>query len=132
MESGEDTRIVFIRVRDTCGITVLQQNQAIAMNNSDLLQCVFLSLDIVSHSLVAAMPKPTKTSLDTEAVPIRPQMLLKRFNVVEAVLIHAGVGDHTRGRRGGAPCTNYGYWSQCVECLIRHDCTSSDTIHKPF
>ena len=59
MEAGEDTRVVFVRVCDTCDNPVLQQNQAIAVYMSDWLHCVFLSLDIERCSLVAAKLKPT-------------------------------------------------------------------------
>ena len=60
---------------------------------------------IESRSLVAAMLKPTKTVQGTEAVEIRHQMLHKAFNVGEAELMCAGMGethaitlcDHTRG-----------------------------------
>jgi len=45
MESGEDTHVVFIRICDTCDNAVLQ-NQAITINMSESLNCVFLSLDI--------------------------------------------------------------------------------------
>ena len=58
MDSGEDTHVVFIRVCDTCDNVVVQQNQAIAINMSDSLQWLFLSLDIERRSLVAAKLKP--------------------------------------------------------------------------
>ena len=123
MESDEDTRVVFIRVCDTCDNAV-QQNKAIAINMSESLHCVFLSLDI---EMTARLPSwfPTKRphtgwlygvfvgewlfvfplcgfSLSlfcnyptqaTEAVQIRHQPVLKPFNSVEADLTHAGVGE---------------------------------------
>ena len=93
IELGEDTRVVFIHACDTCDNAVLHQNQAIAINMSDSLHCMFLSLDNERRSLVAAILTPSETSPDTEAVQIRHQMLLKPFNIVEADVIHACVGE---------------------------------------
>ena len=67
IESGEHSRVVFIRVCDTCDNAVRQQNQAIGINMSDSLRCVFWSLEIGRRSLVDAMLKPPRTSPNTEA-----------------------------------------------------------------
>ena len=71
MESGKDTKVVCIRVCDTCDNAVLQQNRAIATNIFYSLDFVFWSLDIKRRSVVVAMLKPTKSTPGTEAVEIR-------------------------------------------------------------
>ena len=91
--SYEETRVVCIRVCDTCDNAVLQQNRAMATRLSNLLRCLFRSFEIHRRSLVAARLKPAKNTTHTEAVEIRDQMLHTPFNVVEADLICAGVGE---------------------------------------
>ena len=54
MESHEDTRIVYMRVCDTCDNAVLRQNREIAVNMFDSLHCVFWSFEIKRPSLIVA------------------------------------------------------------------------------
>ena len=138
-ESGEDTRVVFIRVCDTCDNAVLQQNQAIPINISDSLNFVFLSLDIERRSLVAAMLKPSNTSPDTEAVQIRYQLLLKPFNLVEADMIACNNDQHTCGASlmpDGHLLAKLVHWNETLTCATAIERTlfscSASTISTPL
>ena len=93
--SDEDTRVVCIRECDTCDNAVLQQSRAVAVLLPEALHCLSWSLEIERRSLVAARPKPantTKTHRRSRS-GIRCCKDQKPFNVVEAALTHAGVGE---------------------------------------
>ena len=92
MESGKTAGVLCIRVCDTRDNAVLQQNRAIAIQVSASLQSVFWSVEIKMRSPFAARLKATATTLGTEAVEIRDQMLHEPFNQVEAD-VRAGMGE---------------------------------------
>ena len=85
MESGEETRVVCIR---GCDNAVLQQNQTVLIQISN-------SLHILVPQYREAQPRccHAEATPDTEAIEIRDQMLHTPFNVREADLRCAGVGE---------------------------------------
>ena len=88
MESGEDTRVVFIRVCDTCDNAVLQQNQEIAISKSDSLRCVLHG----ESSKRLASPRNTKD---------KKHLHKKKDKNRASRQTQAGIGPSAPAHRGG-------------------------------